>query len=187
MDYEDFNINEHDFFIQTTEIVSIKPTQKMDKMQFICGDFGPFTPPIPIDVPLWLALYLKDRNRCQVIMPEWFNKNYLEGIKKCEQDEEQLLAIGDTCFEIGFIFIKKCYDDIENPQSVELLLKEIEKIRDQKIQDIIRKKINKDTNLLQLNNITRFEINKYRNTLAPLLQELGQLRAQRIEQDNRNQ
>ena len=35
-------------------------------MRFLAGEFGPFKPAKPLAVPLWLAIYLKQRKRCDV-------------------------------------------------------------------------------------------------------------------------
>ena len=35
------------------------------------GDFGPFRPSIPVQVPLWLALRLRADSLCTIIPPSW--------------------------------------------------------------------------------------------------------------------
>jgi GINS complex subunit 2 len=37
------------------------------------GDFGPFQPGITTQVPLWLAVMLKQLNKCRIIAPSWFS------------------------------------------------------------------------------------------------------------------
>ena len=44
------------------------------------GDYGPFQPNIPVQVPLWLALLLKKRNKCRVQAPEWMQPDKLKGL-----------------------------------------------------------------------------------------------------------
>ncbi|RYG57169.1 hypothetical protein EON66_01045 [archaeon] len=39
--------------------------------------FGPFMPGIPVDVPLWIALRLKDDQQCHIICPEWLQVGML--------------------------------------------------------------------------------------------------------------
>lgn len=34
---------------------------------------GPFNPGLPVEVPLWLAINLKQRQKCRVIPPEWMD------------------------------------------------------------------------------------------------------------------
>lgn len=37
------------------------------------GDLGPFNPGLPVEVPLWLAINLKQRQKCRLIPPEWMD------------------------------------------------------------------------------------------------------------------
>ena len=56
---------ENEFFAEN-ELVEIQPNFRGSKLNFISGSFGPFKPAKPINVPLWLAVYLKQRQKCQV-------------------------------------------------------------------------------------------------------------------------
>lgn len=37
------------------------------------GDLGPFNPGLPVEVPVWLALNLKQRQKCRIVPPEWMD------------------------------------------------------------------------------------------------------------------
>lgn len=37
------------------------------------GDLGPFNPGLPVDVPVWLALNLKQRQKCRIVPPAWMD------------------------------------------------------------------------------------------------------------------
>lgn len=37
------------------------------------GDLGPFNPGLPVQVPVWLALNLKQRQKCRIVPPEWMD------------------------------------------------------------------------------------------------------------------
>lgn len=37
------------------------------------GDLGPFNPGLPVEVPLWLAINLKQRQKCRLLPPEWMD------------------------------------------------------------------------------------------------------------------
>lgn len=39
----------------------------------IKGVFGPFSPLKEVEVPIWLALFLKKRQKCQIVVPSWLN------------------------------------------------------------------------------------------------------------------
>jgi len=37
------------------------------------GDVGPFNPGLQTDVPLWLAVSLKQRQKCRIVAPDWMD------------------------------------------------------------------------------------------------------------------
>lgn len=46
------------------------------------GDLGPFNPGLPVEVPVWLALNLKQRQKCRIVPPEWMDTgefNHIHG------------------------------------------------------------------------------------------------------------
>ena len=44
------------------------------------GDVGPFKPGLPVKVPLWLAVNLRQRQRCRLVTPVWMNVERLEEV-----------------------------------------------------------------------------------------------------------
>lgn len=42
------------------------------------GDLGPFNPGLPVEVPLWLAINLKQRQKCRLVPPEWMDVGELQ-------------------------------------------------------------------------------------------------------------
>lgn len=50
-------------------------------MEFISGTYGPFKPAKPVTVPLWLAVYLKQRKKCDVQTPNWMDVEYLKKVR----------------------------------------------------------------------------------------------------------
>ena len=53
-------------FLAENELIEIIPNFRGNKLQFISGTFGPFRPAKPVEVPLWLAIYFKQRKRAEV-------------------------------------------------------------------------------------------------------------------------
>jgi GINS complex subunit 2 len=59
-------------FLAEEELIEIIPNFKYAKqLNLISGDFGPFSPSIPVKVPLWLALNLNRQHKCSLITPRW--------------------------------------------------------------------------------------------------------------------
>lgn len=42
------------------------------------GDLGPFNPGLPVEVPVWLAINLKQRQKCRLVPPEWMDVGELQ-------------------------------------------------------------------------------------------------------------
>ncbi|CAD6939540.1 unnamed protein product [Tilletia laevis] len=51
--------------------VKIVPLLSFDRVRLLGGIYGPFRPPAQAKVPLWLAAYLKRRNKCAIVPPAW--------------------------------------------------------------------------------------------------------------------
>ena len=71
-------LQESEFLAENT-LIEIIPNFVSGKLQFISvtykketqGSFGPFKPGKPTTVPLWLAIYLRKRNKCNIVQPAW--------------------------------------------------------------------------------------------------------------------
>lgn len=61
---------EIEFFAEDTSI-KILPKFSNDVFQLISGAVGPFRPSHPTEVPLWLAVMLRKRNKCTIMVPDW--------------------------------------------------------------------------------------------------------------------
>ena len=60
------------------EHISIVPNFNSNVLHFLNGDFGPFHSNLAIDVPLWLALALKERRKCRIEAPMWMSIDMLK-------------------------------------------------------------------------------------------------------------
>ncbi|PSS32581.1 DNA replication complex GINS protein, partial [Actinidia chinensis var. chinensis] len=58
-------------FLAEDQMIEIVPNMRMESLNLISGDFGPFHPQISTQVPLWLAVALKKRGKCTIRPPEW--------------------------------------------------------------------------------------------------------------------
>lgn len=59
-------------FLAEDELIEVVPNFKYEHvLHLICGDFGPFHPSIPTQVPLWMALNLHRQQKCKIVLPEW--------------------------------------------------------------------------------------------------------------------
>lgn len=83
-------------FIGENRIISIIPSFSYDKIYLICGEFGPFCAGLPLNVPLWLAIMLKQKHKCRIVPPDWMDLEVLETIK--EEEKRSRLGYNISCF-----------------------------------------------------------------------------------------
>ena len=58
-------------FLAEKEMVTIIPNFSHDEVFLIGGNVGPFNPSLPMKVPLWMAINLKQRQKCRIQPPDW--------------------------------------------------------------------------------------------------------------------
>ena len=80
MNLRNFTPSENEFFAEN-ELIEILPSFKGDKLFFISGEFGPFKPAKPVSVPIWLAIYLKQRKKCDIQVPNWMDPEFLKKVR----------------------------------------------------------------------------------------------------------
>ena len=84
------------------------------------GDFGPFTPGFPLEVPVWLALRLKQQNKCKVHPPPWLEVDRLLELKEKESEEEGFTPPPSPHYmELSSMLLKAAPDQI--PQGKTML------------------------------------------------------------------
>lgn len=85
-----FSPKEIDFFAQD-ELITIIPTFSIHtpgrKLDCIMGSFGPFGPGRECEVPLWMALALWKRKKCDIKAPEWMQPEYLQTVLDLERGD----------------------------------------------------------------------------------------------------
>ena len=85
-----FTPKEIDFFAQD-ELIKIVPTFSIQtpgrKLDCIMGSFGPFGPGRECEVPLWMALALWKRKKCDIKAPEWMQPDYLQTVLDLERGD----------------------------------------------------------------------------------------------------
>lgn len=73
-------------FLGEKQTVSIIPSFNCNVISLISGDVGPFRASMPLKVPMWIALNLKQQFKCKIQPPDWMDVEFLEHLK---EDEKQ--------------------------------------------------------------------------------------------------
>ncbi|GAA5805049.1 DNA replication complex GINS protein PSF2 [Helicostylum pulchrum] len=166
-----FTPGEIEFFAGDEKIMII-PKVKMPKMKFISGDVGPFQPPLPIEVNIWLSLIMKKNNKCSIICPDWLT---VENLKKRHEEEEQEREFSILPFhymELAQMLLETAADDIPNAEMIRTILKDLRETRQAKSRMGV--KILDDT-WLGMNNLSIMEINEIRPFFSRAYHEMSKL------------
>lgn len=85
-----FTPREIDFFAQD-DVITIVPKFSIHtpgrKLECIMGSYGPIGPGRECDVPLWMALALWKRKKCDIKAPEWMQPEYLQTVLDLERGD----------------------------------------------------------------------------------------------------
>ena len=109
---------ENEFFAEDS-VIEIMPSFKGDRFTFICGTYGPFRPSKPVQVPLWLAVYLKQRNKCDIQVPNWLDIEFLKRVRAEERHADLQDKFSEVIpyyyYEIGRLLLSECKNDFAKP------------------------------------------------------------------------
>lgn len=81
------NISEEDF-IELNKPIKIIPNFNQDSIHLVTETIGPFRAGLPLDVPIWLALFFNSQNKCSLVEPTWLETDNLENIITEEKHDE---------------------------------------------------------------------------------------------------
>ncbi|KAJ3593906.1 hypothetical protein NHX12_006239 [Muraenolepis orangiensis] len=145
-------------FLAEKEIVKIIPNFSLDKIYLIGGDLGPFNPGLPVQVPVWLALSLKQRQKCRILPPGWMDVDRLEDVREMERKDD-------------------ASDNIPKADEIRTLVKDIWDTRIAKLRLSADSFISQQEAHAKLDNLTLMEINTTRRFLLDSLNCMYKLRS----------
>ncbi|GBF97942.1 DNA replication complex GINS [Raphidocelis subcapitata] len=129
------------------------------------GDYGPFRPNMPVEVPIWLALQLHKRGKCRILPPAWLDAARLQALITAEQSDV------DSFQEVPFYFMEVCCLLFESAKDafgdsffkVRDLLQRFVNIRRHKIEEGLR--LVSQASTIRLTNLSAYEANLIRLNL----------------------
>ncbi|KAK9865039.1 hypothetical protein WJX84_004805 [Apatococcus fuscideae] len=141
----------------------------------IGGDYGPFQPNFPMEVPLWLALYLHRHKKCRIEAPDWMSIDSLQGL----YEQERLIAAGFQpipyhYIEVSRLLLMFAKDSFGNSfHRTRELVEMIRKVRFNKIDSGLQ--ILQGPMTVKLNNLSAMELNTIRPFFAGALDQFWKL------------
>ncbi|KAJ8249242.1 hypothetical protein GJAV_G00232700 [Gymnothorax javanicus] len=164
-------------FLAEKEMVTIVPNFSLDKIYLIGGDLGPFNPGLPVEVPVWLALNLKQRQKCRIVPPDWMDVAKLEQIRDQERKEDTFAPISSPHYmELTKLLLNHAADNIPKADEIRTLVKDIWDTRVAKLRLSADSFINQQEAHATLDNLTLMEINTTRAFLLNSLNCMYKLR-----------
>ncbi|XP_059988490.1 DNA replication complex GINS protein PSF2 isoform X2 [Lagenorhynchus albirostris] len=164
-------------FLAEKELVTIIPNFSLDKIYLIGGDLGPFNPGLPVQVPLWLAINLKQRQKCRLLPPEWMDVEKLEEIRDHERKEETFTPMPSLHYmELTKLLLNHASDDIPKADEIRTLIKDVWDTRIAKLRVSADSFVRQQEAHAKLDNLTLMEINTSGAFLTQALNHMYKLR-----------
>jgi GINS complex subunit 2 len=149
------------------EHISIIPNFNSDVLHFLNGDFGPFHSDLATDVPLWLALALKDRGKCRIESPLWLSSDILKStLEEEKRSDEFSKNLPFHYVEISHILFNHASDNIEDVDRIRTLIEDISGARATKIREgstnLMKSTQDRDITGAMMTGVSHMEINNIR-------------------------
>lgn len=81
--------SEIEFLAEQQKISIIPKFTSLSILHLISGDVGPFRAGLPVVVPIWIAINLRQRQKCRIVPPDWMNVEAL--LEKKEEEKNDRL------------------------------------------------------------------------------------------------
>uniref|UniRef100_A0A7N0V5M3 DNA replication complex GINS protein PSF2 n=1 Tax=Kalanchoe fedtschenkoi TaxID=63787 RepID=A0A7N0V5M3_KALFE len=157
-------------YVAEDELVEIVPNMRMDALNLVCGDFGPFMPQIATPVPLWLAIALKKRGKCAISPPEWMSVDKLTEILEAERESPRVFQpLPFHYVEIARLLFDFAREDIPDTYMVRSLVEDIRNVRFHKM-EINLEEIQGRAHAVKIKNLSAMEVNIVRPFVVRALQ-----------------
>eukprot|EP01017_Pseudomicrothorax_dubius_P018092 TRINITY_DN20145_c0_g1_i1.p1 TRINITY_DN20145_c0_g1~~TRINITY_DN20145_c0_g1_i1.p1 ORF type:complete len:204 (-),score=53.20 TRINITY_DN20145_c0_g1_i1:85-696(-) len=169
METADLTKAEREFFSENN-LFTIIPNFQEEKVHLISGDFGPFRPNKPVEVPLWLAMYLKKKGKCRIVPPPWMELNYLRDRLNLELAEKTALSALPPHFKDVFNIISTyASEDVPNIAGIQSVLEHILKLRADKLKQLVNSSLDDlskgKTKFIRIPNLNECEVDERKKAM----------------------
>ncbi|ORX42326.1 GINS complex, PSF2 component [Hesseltinella vesiculosa] len=159
-------------FIAGNDPISVIPLYKMPAIKLIQATYGPFRPPLPTRVPLWLALSMKKNQKCKLLPPPWLTVDHLTERLEQEETKDEFCALPFHYMEMAHMILESASDDIPNAEKIRKLLKDLRETRQSKARVGLEAL---DDRWLGMHNLSFMEINEIRPFFSKAFNEMRKL------------
>lgn len=121
-------------FQAENDLIEIVPNFTAPTLFLLQCDVGPFKAGIPLSVPLWLGLSLRQRQKCRLIQPSWMTVDNLEEVKESEKQSAIFSQLPDPhMFVKTQLIMDVGNNDLTKTDEVRTVIKDIWDIRQSKL------------------------------------------------------
>ncbi|CAL4076823.1 unnamed protein product [Meganyctiphanes norvegica] len=160
-------------FLAEKSPVTIVPNFSQATLYLISGEVGPFQPGLPVEVPLWLGINLRQRGKCRLLPPQWMDSEKLEEIKETESQSEVFTEMPNEHYlVVAQLLLSTAPEDIPNAQAIKTLIKDIWDLRIAKLRSSVARFIKSEGTHAKLDHLTLLEVNSVRPFLPHALDHL---------------
>ncbi|KAJ1530438.1 hypothetical protein ONE63_005344 [Megalurothrips usitatus] len=163
-------------FIAEKELVSIVPNFNNNVIHLICGDVGPFRAGLPVNVPIWMALNLRQRQKCRILAPDWLDVEKLEALKEEEKAHPFFTKMpSEHYMVVAQLLLSAVHDDIPRVEEIRMAVKDLWDLRISKLRSSVDTFIKSGGTHARLDYLTTMEINSVRPLLPHALDFIDRL------------
>ncbi|CCF55601.1 hypothetical protein KAFR_0A01630 [Kazachstania africana CBS 2517] len=139
-----------------------------------------------MEVSLWLALLLKQQNKCNIIIPEWLTVNSLDRYVKYETKySDRFSSLPWNWLVLSKILFEKAYDDFNDP--VNELRQRIQDLRELRQVKVLKGLSYLNESHLQLDNLSLTEINELRPFIVGTMNKLREVHSASLDHTETNE
>ncbi|GAU91174.1 hypothetical protein RvY_03482 [Ramazzottius varieornatus] len=172
-----FDPEELEFLAEET-MVTIIPSARYPLFYMLGGDVGPMEPSIPVPVPLWLAVHMRQRKQCRLVVPDWLAVEPLLKLKEDENNSPVFTSMPTKHYiEISQVILESFGDEIPHSNDIRRLTKDILDLRLAKLRASVDAFIKGSNVYAKVDNITEVELCSLRNLLTRGVDQLDMLRS----------
>ncbi|XP_037093334.1 DNA replication complex GINS protein PSF2-like [Pollicipes pollicipes] len=160
-------------FLAEGGTLNIIPNFQQDRLYLIGGDVGPFRPALPITVPVWLAVNLRQRSKCRIVPPDWMDVARLQEKKEEEKNSAHFTPMpSDHYMEVTQLMIDVAPGDLPRADEIRTIIKDIWDIRVAKLRSSVDAFLKSNSSYAKLDHLTLLELNTVRPFLNHSLDQL---------------
>ncbi|XP_025195731.1 DNA replication complex GINS protein PSF2 [Melanaphis sacchari] len=161
-------------YLAENEIIQIVPTfNHASHVHLICGSYGPFRAGLPLNVPIWVALNLRQKKTCRILAPDWMTVDKLQERLEEEKASKFFTQLPTNYYlEITQMLLTIASEDIPQGNDIKTAVKDLWDLRIAKLRSSVDLFVKEGRVQASLNHLTPMEINSVRPVFPDTLDAL---------------